>query len=191
MAVSSLSRRFVPAAFVAGLLVACGARGPLDITVVEETAEGGGDAAVLEAGPDVVDASDGGEGGDAPDDRVGPPGFDAGPIVNCGQCVVQSCGQQFLTCLTDTNCRTALQCVVTTCLSGGTPDPTCVLGCANGDATTLADLVGAFECVIGTCGAQCTSVLGSLGGLGGGGGGSSGGGGGGGGGGPGGGGGGG
>ncbi|HEY6461845.1 MAG TPA: hypothetical protein VIY73_16885 [Polyangiaceae bacterium] len=173
VAVTFLSRRLAPAALVAGLLVACGARGPLDITVIEQgPADADVDAPGVDAG---IDASETGTGdgsldaADAPDE--GAPGFDGGPIVNCGSCVIQNCGSQLLTCIQSTTCRTALQCVVTTCLSGGTPDPTCVLGCANGDATALGDLVGAFECVIGTCGAQCTSVLGGLGGLGGGGGG--------------------
>jgi hypothetical protein len=182
MAVFFLFRRILPAALLAGpgLVVACGARGPLDITVIEEVAsDAEADVSPTEAGADATDAS--GEADapgtpDAPPDR-GPPGFDGGPLFNCGSCIYQSCEQQVLTCLESTDCRNAIQCAVTTCLSGGTPDPTCILGCANGDTTAIADLGSAFLCVEEQCGADCTSVLGSLGGLGGGGGGGSGGGG--------------
>ena len=58
--------------------------------------------------------------------------FDGGPVVDCVSCVGQSCGSQLLTCVISTTCRTALQCVVTTCLSGGAPDLTCVETCTNG-----------------------------------------------------------
>ncbi|HEY3819731.1 MAG TPA: hypothetical protein VGL81_21330 [Polyangiaceae bacterium] len=154
-------RHGLPAAlFATFLLVACGARGPLDIDVIEivEGPEGGADVAV-EASADAADASDSGDAADAAEETQG---FDGGPIVNCGSCVVQSCGQQLLTCLTSTTCRTALQCVVTMCISGGAPDISCVTGCANGDATALGDLLGAFGCIVETCGTQCTSVLGGL-----------------------------
>ena len=50
----------------------------------------------------------------------------------------------------------------TTCISGGVPNVGCITGCTNGDDTALADLLGAFACIIQTCGSQCTSVLGGL-----------------------------
>lgn len=158
MAVSYLSRGLFPATVIAVLAVACGARGPLDIIVVEEAPDADVDAAVDVS---VVDAADASDAHDAAEEEGGG-GFDGGPIVNCGSCVVQSCGTQLLTCIESTTCRTALQCVVTTCLSGGTPDITCIGTCAGSDPTTLADLIGAFTCIIETCGAQCTSVLGGL-----------------------------
>lgn len=172
MSATSFLRRGVPAALFTGLvLVACGARGPLDVTVIEEvpTPEGG---ATLDAPVDVVDATD---ATDASEEEAA--GRDAGALVNCGTCVAQSCGQELLTCITSTACRTALQCVVTMCLTGGTPDFTCINSCTNGDNTALAQLVGAFTCIIQTCGTQCTSVLGGLTGGGGAGGGGTGGGG--------------
>jgi hypothetical protein len=174
MAVAHPLRHAVPAALLTSfVLVACGARGPLDITVVEivEGPEGGVDVAV-EAAADAAEAGDADSAADvAPETQ----GFDGGPLVNCGSCVLQSCGTQLLSCIESTPCLTALQCVATTCLSGGVPDPTCVEGCANGDATVLGDLLGAFACIVGTCGSQCTSVLGGLSGAGGGSGGGSGG----------------
>jgi hypothetical protein len=85
-------------------------------------------------------------------------------IVDCGICVFSSCGTDFLTCLQDTSCATSLQCVATTCLTGGSLDPACLLGCAGGSSATLLSLV---TCVAGTCGSTCLSALGGLGGGGG------------------------
>ena len=176
MAATSPLRRAAPAALVtAFVLVACGARGPLDVTVIEvvEGPEGGADVGV-DAAADATDASEA-----ATDSAPETQGFDAGPLVNCGTCVYQSCGTQLISCLTSTSCRTTLQCVVTMCISGGVPDITCVTTCANGDATALGDVLGAFACIVQTCGTQCTSLLSGLtgGGTGGGGGGAGGGGG--------------
>lgn len=157
----------------AALVCACGSRGPLDITVVEETPAT--DASIDVRAEASVDA---GEGGDSPADapldvlEASPDTsmpFDGGPLVNCGSCLVQSCGTQLLTCITSSGCLTALQCVASMCLTGGTPNIACLAGCTNGDQTTETDLLSVLGCVIGTCGSQCTSVLSGLGGLGGGG----------------------
>jgi hypothetical protein len=173
MSLPFLPGRAATAVVVSALVfvAACGSRGPLDVEIVEEGPGDGAtvDAVTVEAAVDSAADADGGAV-DAPEDR-GRPGFDGGPIVNCGACVAQSCGQQFLTCLSSAPCRTALQCVVTTCLSGGTPDPACVGTCTQGDQTVLGQLIGAFTCIITNCGSQCTGVLGGLGGGGGGGGG--------------------
>src|SRR5579885_3481138 len=109
MSLPFLPRRAIPAAAVVALaFVACGARGPLDVEIVQETpADAAVEANVVEAGVDAADATD---AADAPDE-TGRPGFDGGPLVNCGQCIAQSCGQQLLTCITSAACRTALQCV--------------------------------------------------------------------------------
>ena len=167
MSATHFLRRGVPAALFTGLvLVACGARGPLDITVIQEVPDAARAArrwthrSTWWTRRDATDASE--------EEAAG---RDAGALVNCGTCVAQSCGQQLLTCITSTACRTALQCVVTTCLTGGTPDFTCINSCTMGDNTALAQLVGAFTCIIQTCGTQCTSILGGLTGGGGGGGG--------------------
>ena len=85
-------------------------------------------------------------------------------IVDCGICVFSSCGTDFLTCLEDTACATSLECVATTCLTGGSLDPACLLGCAGTSSATLLSLV---TCVAGTCGSTCLSALGGLGGGGG------------------------
>lgn len=160
MAVQYLSRGLFPATLIAGLAVACGARGPLDITVIEVAPDAEVDAPATDASTDAADAQDATE-----DEGGGPGGFDAGPIVNCGSCVAGSCGPQLLACIESTGCRDALQCVVTTCLSGGTPSITCIEGCASSDggsASTLPELIGAFTCIVESCGSQCTSVLGGL-----------------------------
>jgi hypothetical protein len=166
------------AASAAALACACGSRGPLDSVIIEQvTVDASLDAhheASVEAGPD-GDAADGPTDAladvleAAPDTSM--PGFDGGPLVNCGSCLVQSCGTQLLTCITSSGCTTALQCVASMCLTGGTPNLSCLTGCTNGDQTTETQLLSVLGCVIGTCGMQCTSVLAGLGGLGGGGGG--------------------
>jgi hypothetical protein len=147
-------RRTASAALLAAptLVVACGARGPLDIVVVQEQGDAG------EAAPDApVGEPDVSLGG-------GPPGFDAGGLINCGECLVQKCGPQFLACIISTPCRTTLQCAATTCLAGGMPDPLCVAQCANGDQQLLIQLGALFLCVSDGCGKQCTNALGGLGG---------------------------
>ncbi len=157
----------------AALVCACGARGPLDVTIVEEVPDAGADVAakldanadrvdaLVEAAPDVLEAA-------APEASMG---FDGGPLLNCGSCLINSCGTQLFTCLTSPGCGTALQCVVTNCVTGGTPNIGCLGNCTGGSATTQQQLLAVFGCVIGNCGSQCTSVLGGFGGGGGGGGG--------------------
>lgn len=173
----SLLRATPAALLAAAALAACGSRGPLDVVIVEEgPLEGGADVSVVEAAAGGGDASDAANTVEAGNDGGGPlNGFDGGPLFNCGSCIVQSCGQQFLTCITNTQCATALQCVFTTCLaslgSGGIPDPSCFATCANGDPTVTGQLSGAILCVVSSCGSQCAGAIGSLGGLGGGGGG--------------------
>jgi hypothetical protein len=151
-------------------IVACGSRGPLDIDVIEYVNDAS--ATVDGAGDDGAgDGANNGDGGasDGPVD-VGPEG---NPLVNCGQCIAQSCGQQVLTCITDTTCRTTLQCVVQMCLGGGGGgiDIQCALACGGGDPANLAGILSVFTCITSKCGADCASALGGLGGGGGGGGG--------------------
>jgi hypothetical protein len=149
----------------AAVVAACGARGPLDIIVVEEApvdasvdvhAEAAPEASseASDGSPDVVDA--------APDTSM-TMGFDGGPLFNCGTCLVQTCGTQLLTCITSSGCTTALQCVATTCLTGGMPSISCLTGCTNGDETTEQQLLSVIGCVLGNC-PTCTSALTGLGG---------------------------
>jgi hypothetical protein len=157
----SLRRASFAAAFsVAVLTAACGARGPLDIVVVEEQPP--------DAGAEVSSSVDA-----APDStQVGPPiglpGLDSG-LVACGMCLAQNCGSEIGACIAMPSCRSTLQCVATMCLAGGSANlPVCVYSQCAGDAglTALTSLLPLFQCVMGcpTCGS-------SLGGLGGGGGG--------------------
>lgn len=159
---------------IAGVVCACGARGPLDIIVVEEGAR---DASVdgrdVEASSDAQDARVDGESDALADVIDAMPdvsmGFDGGPLLNCGSCLVQNCSNQLITCVTSTGCTMALQCVTGMCLQGGTPNFQCIQGCTGGNATTQQQLLGVLGCVIGNCGMQCTGALAGLGGGGGGG----------------------
>ncbi len=174
-------RRFVVGTSLAGvaLVCACGSRGPLDVTIVEEgpAPDAATDASIDARAEASHDASDGG-GDVSTDARVDAleaaadtsMPFDGGPLVNCGICLAQSCGSQLLTCITSSGCTTALQCVASMCLTGGTPNLQCFAGCTNGDQTTEMQLLALLGCVIGSC-PGCTSALSGLGGLGGGGGG--------------------
>ncbi len=157
---SSLRRTACAAVLIGASLVAgCGARGPLDIVVVE---------AQLDAAVDVTPGVDAQAPVDAPvTEAAGPAGFDAGGLVNCGACLAQQCGSQVFSCLTASACQTTLQCAVTMCISGGAPNIGCVLQCANGDMQALGQLTGLFGCVTSNC-SQCIGALGALGGGGGG-----------------------
>jgi hypothetical protein len=144
-------------------LAACGSRGPLDVEIVEATEA---DAAVVDAvvAP-AVDASDAAQAHDAPIDA----GHEA-TLVDCGQCLSQKCGAVFIECIQSAPCRATFQCVAQKCVSGGTPDPSCITKCAN-DPKSIGTVLAVITCVTSKCGPDCTSVLGGLGGLGGGGGG--------------------
>lgn len=132
--------------------LACGSRGPLDDQPY-------GDASI-----DVGSSVDGGTGDGAADSSpVTDARADVNPIVNCGQCLVQQCGQKIQQCVQDTGCRGILQCAVQKCLSGGQLDPKCLSDCAQGNIQGLALAFGAFQCVTSKCGDACLSLLGGLG----------------------------
>ena len=150
------------------LVVACGSRGPLDDDgpLVSTTTDAAGNTDA----PSAPDADDTDAASDAMSGRDGraDAGSDGGSVIACGSCVITSCGSSILMCLEDTGCRTTLQCVTTTCLSSGSPDLACVVGCAAGDLSGALQIFQVFQCVTGTCGSDCGSVLGGLlGGLGG------------------------
>src|SRR5262249_2915849 len=138
-------RRFVLPAFAFALLLpaACGSRGPLDLDVGPGAYGNGADSGAP------VDSSAGGATGEdaaasdggAKDAKSDAP-FDSGnPLINCGQCLSQTCGQQILGCVIDTGCRTALQCVVQMCLAGGGGgggvDPQCLAKCSGSDPAAI------------------------------------------------------
>jgi hypothetical protein len=170
MSLCFLSRRALAAAAAmvtaSVCVIACGARGPLDITVIEETP---GDASVDVVTADVAaEASEASDVADArPDRGTGIPGLPDSGIVACGACVVESCGQDLITCITSTDCRAALQCIATTCLASGTPDPSCIAGCST-DPAALGQAITGLTCIITSCGSECTSVIAGLTGGGGG-----------------------
>ena len=152
-----------------GLLVACGARGSLDDQIIDVYPDAGPtfDASidVADAAPDVApDAAE--EAGDDAADGGG------NPVVDCVTCVGQMCGTDLVQCLTNTDCRADVQCIVQTCLTGGSGgvDFQCIGGCTSSDPAAGGEAITAFTCILTGCGSQCTSLLGGLGGLGGGGG---------------------
>lgn len=165
--------RLASASFVASLfgvvavVAACGARGPLDD---DGPVDGAANADVSAA--DAADTSP--ETPDAPVEPVDA-AREGGSIIGCGTCLIGQCSQGILACVQDAACQKTFQCVVTKCLSSGTPDPACLFTCASGDVQGALKIFNIFTCVTGTCGADCnpllTGVLGGLGGLGGGGGG--------------------
>ncbi len=159
-------RRLVCAVLLAVPLVGvgCGARGPLDIVVVQEPldAGAGAEASSLDAPLGAPEASMPG--------LPGLPGIDAGGLLACGSCLQQHCGMQIGACFQSSTCLATAGCVVTNCLSGGAPNLGCITQqCADGGVQSLLDLYGLFTCVGTNC-PGCTGALGGLGGLGGGGG---------------------
>jgi hypothetical protein len=175
MASSFLLRRVPVGTLLAGatLACACGSRGPLDITVIEVAPEDASTADVqVDATPE--HAADGADASEATADVLEASvdtsmGMDAGALANCGNCIAMYCGTDLLTCVTSPGCGAALQCVTTTCLTGGTPNFGCITGCTMGNMTTQTQLLSVIGCLIGTCGSQCMGALGGLGGGGGGG----------------------
>jgi predicted small lipoprotein YifL len=160
------------AAAAAVCLAACGSRGPLDVAVVESSPATGGDDAGATVDANVVDAA---SLADATAVDAAPPPVDAAPeasLINCGACVAQSCGTQIVTCLTNTSCRSTLQCFATACLAGGTGSGSipgaCLLQCADGGTSTIVQLLPILTCITQSCGSSCGSALGGLGGSGGG-----------------------
>ena len=147
--------------------------GPLDGTEIVEQPDGA--LAADAASVDASSATDGASTGptDASVDRGGLTLPDSA-VVACGACVAQSCGQELLTCVASAGCRAVLQCVATTCVSGGLPDPSCLAGCSSDSAAAQSDAVASLVCIVTSCGSECTSVIAGLagGGAGGGGGGS-------------------
>lgn len=157
---------------IAMSVAACGGRGPLEIDTDtldagDQDATNGLDATTQSDG-EIPDATPSTDATTRTDARAVDAGRDAGgftidtgiPIVNCGLCVAQSCGQDLLACIQSVPCRTTLQCVTTTCLGGGTPDPACVLKCSNGDTTALLQIFKVFQCIVSNCGQSCLALLG-------------------------------
>ncbi len=160
---------FAVAISVAFVTAACGARGPLDIVVVEEQPPG------ADAGADVSSSVDAAIDATPDVPQVGLPGFDAGGLASCGTCLVQNCGSQIGSCIANPSCESTIQCVATMCLAGGGGTAN-LLGCVTtqcageGGLESLTSILGLFQCVTGNC-PSCTSALGGLLGGGGGGGG--------------------
>jgi hypothetical protein len=150
-------------AALAGLAVACGSRGPLDLG---DGPQIGGNPAIAgdASAAEDVGANDDGASVGAPD--AGTPKeagntFDSGiPIVNCGACVFQSCGQDVIACVTNQGCLATLQCVGSMCLTGGgTPSPQCLFTCGQNDPQSVPQIINLFMCVLNSCGQDCTGVL--------------------------------
>ncbi len=147
-----MRRAAVAIAAVLPIAIACGSRGPLDDQPY-------GDASTDVGQVDgAIDGARDGAGDAAVDARA-----DVNPIINCGQCLAQQCGQKIATCIQDTACRSILQCAAQKCLQGGGLDPKCLSDCAQGNLAGLAGAFSAFQCVTSKCGDACLSLLGGLG----------------------------
>jgi predicted small lipoprotein YifL len=149
---------------VAAAFVACGSRGPLDFEVVYDTP----DTSTVDVSADATATTD--AKSDARPDAAGETGPNLPPIVECGACLVQSCGQQILACFQSPSCREVFSCVTQNCLAGGAPDPSCLFKCAQSDPQGGVEVLRIFQCVTQKCGDDCAGLLGGLGGGGGGGG---------------------
>lgn len=129
----------------------CGSRGPLDDTPL--AVDAGVDAESLRAAQTDAGPADGGR--------------EASAVVACGSCVLGSCGSTILECVREPACRTVFQCVATTCLGGGSGgglNPRCLLNCATEAPEGAAGVLELFTCLTGTCGPECGTILGQLGG---------------------------
>ena len=205
-----LRRRALACSLVALTAVACGARGPLDDYSPGDapTADAGSSNTTPGTGTSPGTGAPGtgtpgtgtpgspgspkepAEAGAIPPGTVNPGGpvlGDDGGLIDCGTCVATQCGSAIATCLADTTCSTALQCIATTCLgttlggltgggssgsssgssgsSSGGGGASCFLGCGGGSITGLTSLLPIFTCLTSTCGTDCGSLLGGLGGL--------------------------
>jgi predicted small lipoprotein YifL len=144
-------------------IAACGSRGPLDVDGPLVVATEAGEASVgQEGGPSP---------GDGAADQVSPPkdaGKEGGSIIDCPVCLLQDCGQKIFACIQTPACAGTLQCVLQTCLTGGSLNPVCAFNCAQGDPAGALQVLQVFQCVTQTCGDDCGALLGLLTGGGGG-----------------------
>jgi len=150
-------------ACVVAMSAACGARGPLDTPdYYFNGLDGSDEASTDEGGSDTDGAADaaGHTDGRAPD-----AGADAANPIDCAVCVGQSCSNQIIACVTSQSCLGTLNCVFSKCLTGGSVNPVCAFGCA-GEAgpSGLLDVLAVFQCITSSCGADCNSLIGGLGG---------------------------
>jgi hypothetical protein len=140
---------FGVSAFV--VVAACGSRGPLDINGVDYKPDSG----VTDTGVIIADT-----GADVQPETSD--GRDSGPLVNCGMCVTQKCGMQFLQCFQSTPCRTTLQCAIQNCGGMNGFNAQCLLQKCGADLTGLAQLIAVVTCVASNCGQDCLGFLGGM-----------------------------
>jgi predicted small lipoprotein YifL len=157
---------FLASLLVAAAFVACGSRGPLDFEVIYDTP----DTSTVDVAVDGATSTDARTDARA-DGQTGDARPDAPPIINCGACLIQSCGQQIFGCIQSAGCREVFQCVTQQCIGGGSPDPNCIFRCAQEDPQGGVEVLRIFQCVTQKCGEDCAGLLGGFGGGGGGGGG--------------------
>jgi hypothetical protein len=152
-------RILVVAGTLGPLAVACGARGPLDISGENNNNNSFVDASTLDG-----HGGDGAQGQDTSTPEDAAPDSPPNPI-QCATCVATKCGMQVQGCITSTSCRTILQCVIQKCVSMGKgSDPTCLAGCAGGDPSGVLQAVAVVECITMQCGPACLGVIPGTGG---------------------------
>ncbi len=122
------------------VVAACGARGPLDDDAFPDAGGTGADVGTVDVST-IPDAAP------PPLDAPAEATSEGGSIIECGACLITSCGADILKCIQATGCRTTLQCVATTCLGSGTPSPACLFNCASGDPTGALQIFQIFQSV--------------------------------------------
>jgi hypothetical protein len=63
-------------------------------------------------------------------------------------------------CFQSQTCLNGIGCTVQSCLSGGTPDFVCALGCFNNDFGAANEAISALTCVVSACGSDCQGLFG-------------------------------
>jgi hypothetical protein len=102
-------------------------------------------------------------GGGAPSGGGGTGG--TGPLA-CIMCINQQC-PAVQECIFDQACRDGAICAFQSCMSGGSPNLQCMLGCFNGDFTAAFKAFQSFQCFFSQCGQQCGGSIPGLPGFGG------------------------
>jgi hypothetical protein len=98
----------------------------------------------------------GGSGGSA--GQPGGGGSGGGGPLACLSCINQEC-PAVQDCLFDQTCQQGLICAFTDCLSGGSPDLGCMIGCFNGDFQAAFQAFQAVQCFFTNCGQLCGGLI--------------------------------
>jgi hypothetical protein len=99
----------------------------------------------------------GGAGGSGGGPSGGGGSGGGGPLA-CLSCINQEC-PAIQECLFDQTCQSGLICAFQDCLSGGSPDLGCMLGCFNGDFQAAFQAFQAVQCFFTNCAQTCGGLI--------------------------------